>query len=302
MKIQKKIIISSADTKYFELLTELQSSLEHNNILDDYDFGVLDTGLKKSEVNYLKQKNAIIHKAEWNVQVQKYKVRKRDHLKTQFARAFLPDYFNGYNIYIWLDADTWINDRDTFLLYELGAKNSKLCITPQVDRSYGKFAKVDWFFGFPKKIRTINYKNISKSVSSSLARKYALHATLNAGAFSLNDNPNLWKVFQKNILLASQKGRIFGTDQVALALSIYEDNLPAEFLPAYCNWMCEFKMPFYDNYNKKFVEPFLPHHPIGLMHLAGLDEIRSNSNLKLNIRNLQGNLNKHSIRFKKSYD
>ena len=128
-----------------------------------------------------------------------------------------------------------------------------------------------------------------------------MHATLNAGAFSLNDNPDLWKIFQKNISLASKKGRIFGTDQVALALSIYEDNLPAEFLPAYTNWMCEFKMPFYDNLNKKFVEPFLPHHPIGLMHLAGLDEIRSNSNLKLDIKDLDGNIDKHSIRFKKTY-
>ena len=197
MKKNKKIIISSADSKYFELLSELHSSLLYNNILNDYDFGVLDTGLKEGEINFLLKKNVIIHKAEWNAKVLKYKVRNRDHLKTQFARAFLPDYFNGYNIYIWLDADTWINDRETFLLYEQGAKNNKLCITPQVDRSYGKFAKIDWFFGFPKKIRTINYKNISKSVSFSLARKYALHATLNAGAFSLNDNPNLWKIFQK---------------------------------------------------------------------------------------------------------
>ena len=56
MKNKKKIIISSADSNYFELLSELQSSLEYNNILDDYDFGVLDTGLKESEINYLLKK------------------------------------------------------------------------------------------------------------------------------------------------------------------------------------------------------------------------------------------------------
>ena len=103
---------------------------------------------------------------------------------------------------------------------------------------------------------TINYKNISKSISKSLGRKYAFHSTLNAGAFAINDNVNIWKCFQKNIKLAAKKGRIFGTDQVALALSIYEDGLPSEFLPAYCSWMCEFNMPKFDSENGQFVEPY----------------------------------------------
>ena len=51
-------------------------------------------------------------------------------------------------------------------------------------------------------------------------------------------NDNIWKGIQNNIKLAAKKGRIFETDQVALALSIYEDKIPTQFLPAYCNWMC----------------------------------------------------------------
>ena len=102
---------------------------------------------------------------------------------------------------------------------------------------------------------------------------------------------------KKNIALASKKGRIFGTDQVALALSIYKDNLEAEFLPAYCNWMCEFNKPFYNQVNDKFVEPYLPHHSIGLMHLAGLDQIRNDINFKTNIKDLKGNIINLSLRF-----
>ena len=196
--------------------------------------------------------------------------------------------FQNYKTYVWLDADIWINDIETFLLYEKGAEKNKICITPQVDRAYGSFAKVEWFFGFPKKIKTINYKNIGKSVSKSLARELALHPTLNAGAFAINNNLDLWSVFQKNIILASKKGRIFGTDQVALALSVYKDKLPSEFLPAYCNWMCESYLPIYDKINKKFLEPYLPNHPIGLMHLAGLDDIRNNINIESNIYDLEG--------------
>ena len=299
MRKNKKIIISSADSKYFNLLSELIFSIKNNNLMEEYDFGVLDTGLSDTQVVSLKKLGALIKKAEWNVNVSDYKVRGRNHLSTQFARAFLPDYFIDYKVYIWLDADTWINHKDTFLFFEQGCLQNKLCITPQTDRAYGKFAKVDWILGFPKKIRTINYKNISKSVSYYLGRKYAMYPTLNAGAFSINDTSKIWKCFQKNILTASKKGRIFGTDQVALALSVYEDNIPVEFLPAYTNWMCEFHLPLLDSKNSMFVEPYLPYHPIGLIHLAGLDEIRENSNILIDIKDLNGSNLKTTLRYKK---
>ena len=295
--MKKKIIVSSSDEKYYDLLKELLISLQKSKILDDYDFAVLDTGLNEEQKKYLKDHNVIIKDAEWNTRVSKYKIRSREHLKTQFARAFLPDYFPNYKIYIWLDADIWLNDLESFLLYEIGAKKNKICITPQTDRAYGPLAKVDWFFRFPKKIRTINYKNISRSVSNVLGRKYAMFPTLNAGAFAINDNLDLWKCFQKNIILASKKGRIFGTDQVALALSIYEDGLPAEFLPAYCNWMCEYHLPIYDRNTNKFLEPYLPNHPIGLMHLAGLDQIRINNAILSDIKDTEGLIIKKSIRY-----
>ena len=297
MQIKKKIIISSADAKYFNLLYELFQSLENNNLLLEYDFGILDTGLNDNQIDFFKQKGALIKKAEWNVKVPNYKIRNRDHLKTQVARAFLPDYFTNYNLYIWLDADVWINDLDTFLLFEKGAMKNKLCITPQTDRAYGKFAKVDWFLGFPKKIRTINYKNISKSVSHQLGRKYALHPTLNAGAFAINNNSELWKIIQNNIKKASNKGRIFGTDQVALALSVYRDKIPVEFLPAYTNWMCEFHLPHFNIDTKKFVEPYLPHHPLGLVHLAGLDSIRQDKDILSKIYDLNNKTQLMSLRY-----
>ena len=294
---KKKIIISSSDNKYFFLIKELHLSLKNYGVLDEYDFAILDTGLDVKQKNYFQDNNVIIKKAEWNVEVPKYKILGRENLKTQVARAFLPDYFNNYKLYIWLDADMWLNDIESFYFYEKGALNDKLTIVPQSDRAYVKNANVEWLFGFPKKIKTINYKNISKSISKSLGRKYAFHSTLNAGAFAINDNVNIWKCFQKNIKLAAKKGRIFGTDQVALALSIYEDGLPSEFLPAYCNWMCEFNMPKFDSENGQFVEPYIPNHPIALVHLAGLDDIRLDKNILSDVETLDGLQIKKSLRF-----
>ena len=292
-----KIIVSSADSKYFFLLKELFLSLDKSGILSDYQFSILDTGLTEEQRFFFLDNSVIIKEAIWNTSVPKFKILGRDNLKTQVARAYLPDYFEDYKLYIWLDADMWLNDIKSFNLYEKGAFNNKLTIVPQSDRAYVKNANVEWLFGFPKKIKTINYKNISKSISKSLGRKYAFHSTLNAGAFAINDNVNIWKCFQKNIKLAAKKGRIFGTDQVALALSIYEDGLPSEFLPAYCNWMCEFNMPKFDSENGQFVEPYIPNHPIALVHLAGLDDIRLDKNILSDVETLDGLQIKKSLRF-----
>ena len=292
-----KIIVSSADSKYFFLLKELFLSLDKSGVLSDYQFSILDTGLTEEQKVFFLDNSVIIKEAIWNTPVPNFKILGRDNLKTQVARAYLPNYLKDYKLYIWLDADMWLNDIKSFNLYEKGAFNNKLTIVPQSDRAYVKNANVEWLFGFPKKIKTINYKNISKSISKSLGKKYAFHSTLNAGAFAINDNVNIWKCFQKNIKLAAKKGRIFGTDQVALALSIYEDGLPSEFLPAYCNWMCEFNMPKFDSENGQFVEPYIPNHPIALVHLAGLDDIRLDKNILSDVETLDGLQIKKSLRF-----
>ncbi len=279
------------------MLKELYLSAKFSGILNEYKFGVLDTGMNNDQISYLKDNDVLIKEAIWNVKVPNYKILGRNHLKTQVARAFLPDYFPNNQIYVWLDADLWINDPNTFLLYEKGAAQNCLSITPQSDRAYFNNARVEWFMNFPTKVKTINYKNIGKSVSKTLAKKYAFYSTLNAGAFAIKSQSEIWDVFQKNIKLAAKKGRIFGTDQVALALSVHEDKIPTQFLPAYCNWMCDFHLPKFDENLNKFVEPYLPYHPLALVHLAGLDEIRENNNILIDIKSIQGKVLKKSLRF-----
>ena len=77
-----KLIVSSADNKYFNLLKELFLSLKKNNILDDYHFAVLDTGMDKYQINYLKDNNIKIKDAKWNTAVPQYKILGREHLKS----------------------------------------------------------------------------------------------------------------------------------------------------------------------------------------------------------------------------
>ena len=131
-----------------------------------------------------------------------------------------------------------------------------------------------------------------------MGKKYAGHYTLNAGCFGYSKNYEGLSVIHKNLKEASKKGRIFGSDQVALALSAFEDGLDFEFLPSYCNWICEHHMPKFCESRKVFVEPYVPHHNIALIHLAGLDAERQNRDIMHEITTLKGNKIKKSLRYK----
>ena len=81
-------------------------------------------------------------------------------------------------------------------------------------------------------------------------------------------------------------------------ITVYNDNQKVEILPAYCNWILMDNLRF-DSINNTFVEPYLPHHKIGIMHLAGKnnDKIRFNKNYLCDVRTLDNQLAKKSFRY-----
>ena len=82
--------------------------------------------------------------------------------------------FGGYSYSIQM-----IN-KNTFDYYIQGSNQRGFAITPQVDRASPKLVNIKWFMNIPSKINSINFKNISKSISKDLGKKYAGHYTLNA--------------------------------------------------------------------------------------------------------------------------
>ena len=95
-------------------------------------------------------------------------------------------------------------------------------------------------------------------------------------------------------------GKIFGSEQVAMNVIIYVDNLEIEILPAYCNWTLINRIKF-DTEKNSFVEFYLPNHEIGIIHLAGKtsDHIIYNKNYLSDIQTLDGKIIKKSLRFSK---
>ncbi len=81
-------------------------------------------------------------------------------------------------------------------------------------------------------------------------------------------------------------------------ITIYSDNLDVEILPAYCNWTLIEALKF-DKEKNTFVEPYLPNHEIGIIHLAGKnnDNIRNDKNYISKVKTLDGDIIEKSLRF-----
>ena len=297
--MKEHTIVSLADSNYFELLCELIDSIKSFEESNNVAICVLDAGLSDNQKNILLKKVDTIKKANWDIEVPSYKVIGKEWLKSQVSRAFLPKYFPGYNKYLWIDADAWVNSWDTIELYFKGSDNNKLSIATSADRAYGRVLKVDWLIGGFGKVKSQNYKHAKSSgFSEKIAREVALKPHLNIGAFCLEATASHWDVWKKNLKIALKSGKIFGSEQIAMNVTIYIDKLDVEILPAYCNYTLIDGMKF-DTKRNSFVEAYLPNHKIGIVHLAGKhnNNIRMNKNHLIEVTTLEGKIIKKSARF-----
>ena len=297
--MKENVIVSLADSNYFELLNELIDSIKRFDESKNVAIFILDAGLTEDQKLKLSQKVDDIKSAEWDIKVPAFKVMGKEWLKSQVSRAFLPKYFPGFEKYLWIDADAWVNKWEALDLYFKGSNANKLAISTSADRSYGRVLRADWLIGSIAKVKSQNYKHAKSSgFSETVARKIALMPHLNIGVFCLNADAPHWVVWQKNLKQALSSGKIFGSEQVAMNIAIYVDDLEIEILPAYCNWTLIYRLKF-DTVNNTLVEPYLPNHEIGIVHLAGKtsDVVRFNKNHLSEIKTLEGKIIKKSLRF-----
>ena len=126
----------------------------------------------------------------------------------------------------------------------------------------------------------------------------ALKPHLNIGVFALEGNASHWEVWQKNLRVALKSGKIWGSEQIAMNVTIYHDGLNVEILPAYCNWTLIEALKF-DKEKNTLVEPYLPNHQIGIVHFAGKnnDQIRNDKNFISKVKATDGSLVEMKLRF-----
>ena len=301
--MKKNVIVSLADANYFDLLLELVESVKSFKESSEVAICILDAGLTKEQLEILSKKVDEIKKAEWDIDVPAYKVMGKEWLKSQVSRAFLPNYFPNYNKYLWIDCDAWVQDWSSIDLYFKACENGKLGITQTMGPGYKIMSKVKWIFGKIALIKSQNFKHAIKSkIGLNEARKIAFAPHINIGVFSLEKDSLCWSNWQKNLTKTLSSGQVFGSEGLAINMSVYIDEIDTEFLPLNCNWIASNLLPKFSESTNAFVEPYLPNHKIGIMHLAaGLwkdgKDMRVDKDIKIEIKTLEDKTILKSLRY-----
>ena len=301
--MKNNVIVSLADSNYFELLNELIDSIKKFEQSKNVSICILDAGLTEDQKNKLSEKIDEIKIAEWDIEVSGYKVSGKEWLKSQVSRAFLPKYFPGYKKYLWIDCDAWVNDWQSVELYFKACENGKLGITQTMGPGYKIVSKVKWIFGKLALIKSQNFKHaINSKIGIDKARKLAFAPHINIGVFSLEHDSSCWKSWQDNLAITLKSGKIFGSEGLAINMSVYVDDVDTEFLPLNCNWIASNLLPKFDEEKQTFVEPYLPNYNIGIMHLAaGLwkddKDMRLDKSVEIEIKTLENKTISKSLRF-----
>jgi hypothetical protein len=114
-----------------------------------------------------------------------------------------------------------VNDWSSVELYFKACEKGKLGITQTMGPGYKIMSKAKWIFGKIALIKSQNFKHaVSSKIGLNDARKLAFAPHINIGVFSLKGDSPCWKNWQKNLLKTLSSGKIFGSEGLAINMSV----------------------------------------------------------------------------------
>jgi lipopolysaccharide biosynthesis glycosyltransferase len=255
----RTLVVTGADEAFMPLLRGLVKSLQQWEPRPFTALACLDLGLGSESSEWVSRYAAHVVTPGWDLPVDRQLREKQPHLRALTARPFLPEYFPGYDVYLWIDADAWVQERFALEWYFAAAEEGSLAAVPQVDSSYRhKAGMLDW-----------RARRMQTYFREEAAHRALWDTYFNAGVFALGADAPHWKLWAKHFRegLEATNGSLC-CDQTALNHTLWTEDLPVHPLPALCNWLCHLACPGFHVERQRFCEPFTPRRSIGLLHLA----------------------------------
>ena len=258
------IIITAADANYFELVRGTILSVREKPEGENVAIGFFDLGCTPEQLQWLKTQVNIIQKPDWDFNFPGQNEAPH-YLKGLLARPFLRRHFPNFDIYLWIDADAWVQDWQAVELLVKGAAKRGSAVVPELDRGYYlAYGKLPWYWQFV-------YRDYQAAFGEEVAQNLHSYPTINAGIFALQKDAPHWEIWAEYLEQGLQRHVSLMTDQIALNRLVYGTEMfdKTEMLPARCNWSCNFGLPVWDKHQACFVEPYLPQEAIGILHITG---------------------------------
>ena len=256
----RAIAITGGDAAYFDLMRDCIESLQASREGRALALGVLDCGLTEDQRDWCRERGATLVVAQWD-----FDFPGRDSLKDGYkaltARPFLPRYFPGFDLYLWIDGDCWVQQGDAVALFLAAARTGALAVAPEIHRSMRHYRHA-W-----QEFSSINGAAFEAAFGREVAERLIRYPLINAGVFALAADAPHWQGWAGLLGDALQRSTDM-TDQVALNVLVYDRGFACEPLPSRCNWPVHHATPAWDAGRGLFVEPAMPYEPLGILHLT----------------------------------
>lgn len=256
----KTVIVTGADHRYAPLMREMIASVRRQPSLDGIDLAVLDCGLNADDRDWCREQGAQILEPDWDVAFGP-NLNAPSSFRAMTARPHLRKYFPGYETYVWLDADVWVQDASAVELLRTSAALGDIALVPEVHRSYRNFRDGR------NEFEAANGAAYAECFGAESAARLIRRPLNNAGVFAIGASSPLWNVWAELLADVAQRSANM-IDQIALNYAIYERGIHEVRLPATCNWIAHLATPAWDEEKALFVDPDPPHDTIGILHLT----------------------------------
>jgi hypothetical protein len=257
-------IVSAADSRYADYLQGLLDSLKAIAA----PIAVIDLGLGPADRARLEAAGVSVHQFSYPFD---YPARRQVESSmpgfgAMLCRPYLNEIVQGYDVILWLDADTWAEHPPAVVEIAEQAWRHGMAAVPEVDRGYFKF--VDGVH-----VWEIEADAMRRLFGAEIAARMSHVPVVNSGVWAARSDSPLWSAWRRYLQSALSRIEVIDdltrtVEQGAFNLAIQLESLPLRRFPATYNWLACLALPAWHEGRRALVDPNPPHDRIRIVHVS----------------------------------
>lgn len=266
MSAASTAVVFSFDEGFAPLGKGLVHSILEQAMPGEFALKLVDIGCSPETVTWMKERGVDVKRFNRSDYYPRRLKGLKSYQDAELCRPFVPEMFPGYEIYVWCDADTWIQNIASLRLYRDAVRSnpSHIAISPLLDTAY------QFYYQDSGEFSRYNQIWFSESYGPEFAKNYSSRTIFSAGVLAMRGDNPIWKAWAREVSAVFQR-RYSSHDirhvaeQVALNYLVYAFNkyTPLEAIHNYnCHIGCAVRR------NGRVVLNNFPFREVGIVHLT----------------------------------
>lgn len=255
----RAVVVTGADARFFHLVEELVASIHAAPGAPCVEIACMDLGLFDDQKGRLAELGVLVAEPRSEL-APPPGLQDPSSVMGYLARPYLPQMLPGRDVYVWLDADTWIQSGQALQALIDGALESGAALIREDEATYrSNFGLFLW-----------KGKHYLQGYGALRAARLLFKPQINNGVFAMRADAPHWAAWRREYAAAyGRTGLPAPHDQFGLNAAVQLGGPPARFLPATFNWICDLSKPWWDDEAGCFCTPDGRRRRIEVVHLAG---------------------------------